>query len=66
MMASQDEVVLLQKRDQEKYGHPDGPTFDELVEGAKKKGVTGDAIYERIIESAQRTDPVTNAAFGIN
>lgn len=65
MMASRVEVELLEKRDQEKYGHPDGPTFDELVESAKKKGVAGDAIYEQIIESAQRTDAATNAAFGV-
>lgn len=65
MMASVDEVDDLRKRDQEKYGNPDGPTFEHLVESAKKKGVTGDAIYEGIVASSQRTDETTNAAFGV-
>lgn len=65
MMASALEVQILQKRDQEKYGNPDGPTFEHLVESAKKKGTIGDAIYEGIITSAQRTDEATNAAFGV-
>jgi len=65
MMASRDEVEDLRRRDQDKYGNPDGPTFEHLVESARKKGVTGDAIYEGIIASAQRTDAAVNAAFGI-
>ena len=65
MMSSRAEVLALQKRDTDKYGSPDGPTFDYLVESGKKKGAAGDAIYEGIVESAQRTDPKTNAAFGI-
>lgn len=65
MMASAEEVSDLRKRDQEKYGNPDGPTFEQLVEGARKKGVAGDAVYEGIITSAQRTDEKTNAAYGI-
>jgi hypothetical protein len=65
MMASVAEVEDLRKRDQEKYGNPDGPTFEQLVEGAKKKGVVGEAIFEGIIASSQRTDEAVNAAFGI-
>lgn len=65
MMASSVEVELLRKRDQEKYGSPDGPTFDYLVESARKKGVSGDAVYEGILASAQRTDEATNAWFGV-
>lgn len=65
MMGSGIEVQLLERRDREKYGSPDGPTFDWLVESAKKKGVTGDAVYEGIVESSQRTDEATNAAFGV-
>ena len=41
------------------------PSFDQLVESGKKKGATGDALYEGIIASAQRTDEKVNAAFGI-
>jgi hypothetical protein len=65
MMSSPEEVEDLRKRDQEKYGNPDGPTFEQLVENAKKKGAAGDAVYEGIISSAQRTDEKTNAAYGI-
>jgi len=41
----------------EKYGHPDGPTFDQVVERAESKGLRGDDAYEAIVESSQRTDP---------
>jgi hypothetical protein len=65
MMASASEVEDLRRRDQDKYGQADGPTFDQLVEHNKKNGATGDAVYEAIIASAQRTDELFNAAFGI-
>jgi hypothetical protein len=65
MMADPLEVKDLQKRDQEKYGNPDGPTFEYLVESLRKKGVTGDAAYESIIESSQRTDKATNEKFKV-
>ena len=65
MMSSAVEVELLGRRDQEKYGNPDGPTFEQLVESGRKKGLSGDALYEGIIASAQRTDEAVNAAFGI-
>jgi hypothetical protein len=57
MMSDPREVELLRKRDLEKYGHPDGPTFELLVEKQRRKGSSGDAVYEAIIESAQRTNP---------
>ena len=65
MMSSREEVDDLRKRDQEKYGNPDGPTFVLLLEKAKQKGKAGDALYDSIIESAQRTDQKTNQKFGI-
>lgn len=55
MMADPLEVKDLERRDQEKHGNPDGPTFERLVESQREKGVTGDAAYEAIIESSQRT-----------
>lgn len=64
MMKNRAEVALLEARDREKYGHPDGPTFDELVARQKAKGVTGDAAYEAIVESAQRTDGLANELAG--
>lgn len=60
MMAIPAEVDALRRRDQEKYGNPDGPTFEWLVERARQKGTTGDAIFEGIIASAQRTDEAFN------
>lgn len=64
MMADAAEVTLLQERDREKYGGPDGPTFEWLVEKARAKGLEGDALFESIVESAQRTDGDVNRATG--
>lgn len=65
MMASSAEISLLQERDKAKYGDPGGPTFDWLVKHAQEKGMTGDAVFEYIIESSQRTDADVNKALGI-
>lgn len=63
----QDEVVVeeLRARDREKYGTPDGPSFEYLVERARSKGLAGDAVYESIVDSAQRTDAATNRSLGL-
>lgn len=61
-MQSKAEVSLLQARDQEKYGNPDGPSFDYLVEQNRKKGMTGDAVYLAIIGSSERTNAQVNKA----
>lgn len=65
MMSDPAEVEVLRRRDESKYGHPDGPTFEELVEKGKASGKTGDAVYEGIVASAQRTDEKVNAAYGV-
>ena len=65
MMSDPGEVELLRRRDESKYGHPDGPTFEELVEKGKASGKTGDAVYEGIVQSAQRTDEKVNEAYGV-
>jgi hypothetical protein len=65
MMGSVTEVDMLRKRDQEKYGNPDGPTFEQLVEHENKKGGVGDTVFEGIIQSSQKTDEGVNRAFGI-
>jgi hypothetical protein len=62
-MSSKAEVSMLQARDQEKYGNPDGPTFDYLVEQNRKKGMTGDAVYLAIIDSSDRTNAEVNKAY---
>ncbi len=35
------------------------------MESGTKKGASGDALYEGILESAQHTDEKVNAFFGI-
>lgn len=65
MMSDEAEVELLRDRDREKYGDPDGPSFESLVEKAREKGLAGEAVYESIVESAQRTDAATNRGVGL-
>lgn len=65
MMQDATAVEALRARDREKYGSPDGPTFEYLVERAQQKGLTGDAIFQSIITSAQRTDAATNRSMGL-
>lgn len=65
MMPNKQEVVDLQARDQEKYGNPDGPTFEYLVEKNRSKGLQGDAVYEDIIGSSNRTNKEYNEKFGV-
>lgn len=59
-MQNKQEVAVLQARDQEKYGNPDGPTFDQLVAQNREKGLQGDAVYDAIVGSANRTDAAYN------
>jgi len=56
MMADPSEVELLKERDIAKFGTPDGPTLDFLIERLKHAGLEGDAIYEAIIDQSYRTD----------
>jgi hypothetical protein len=65
MMSDPAQVAALERRDQEKYGHPDGPRFDELVAHEKAGGRTGDAVFEAIVESAQRTNSAANEMVGL-
>lgn len=58
-------VDSVRARDLAKFGSPDGPTFDWLVERARASGLEGDAVYEEIIGSSQRTDRATNAIMGV-
>jgi hypothetical protein len=65
MMKDAADVDALKARDQAKYGSPDGPTFEWLVTHEQQKGLSGDAVYEAIVESAQKTDRAVNEAFGL-
>lgn len=65
MMPNKQEVADLQARDKEKYGNPEGPTFEYLVEKNRQKGLQGDAVYEDIIGSSNRTNKEYNEKFGV-
>jgi len=64
-MQSKQEMAELQARDMEKYGNPDGPTFDQLVQRAREGGLTDDSVYESIVASAGRTSADYNAKYGV-
>lgn len=59
-MSNRREVAGLRARDRLKYGDPDGPSFEYLVEKNRERGLEGDAVYEAIIESAAQTNEVVN------
>jgi hypothetical protein len=61
MMTDAREVEGLRERDRQKYGTPDGPTFESLLETQRKRGLTDDAAYQAIVESAQRTNSAADA-----
>ncbi|MFC1609716.1 hypothetical protein ACFL6C_02045 [Myxococcota bacterium] len=65
MMASRQEVELLRQRDQAKYGNPDGPTFQQLIEKFLGRGSTHDEACIKIVGSAQRTNKKVNDKFGL-
>ena len=64
-MADPNEVADLQARDQAKYGNPDGPTFDQLVAQNQAKGLSGDAVFNAIVTSADQTNAGYNQQFNV-
>jgi hypothetical protein len=60
MMPDKGEVQALESRDQQKYGNPDGPTFEQLLSRAQADGDSAEAAYREIIQSASRTNPGYN------
>jgi len=65
MMTDPVEVEHLRARDVAKYGSPDGPTFESLVERLKEAGLDEDRIYEAIIDNSYRTDAELNRKLGL-
>ncbi|MBM3745522.1 MAG: hypothetical protein FJW34_06975 [Acidobacteria bacterium] len=57
------EVEVLRRRNELKYGYPDGPGFEQTLARAIENGFLGDEAYEEIIRAALRTDPVTDQRF---
>ncbi|CAA6813023.1 MAG: Unknown protein [uncultured Thiotrichaceae bacterium] len=52
--------IQYRKRNQKKYGNPDGPSFSYLVKKAQSKGNKGDNAFKAIIQSSSRTNPMYN------
>ena len=65
MMGDRAEVDRLRAADLKDYGNPDGPTFDQLVAKQRAKGLEGDAVYEAILGSSQRTNASVNQRLGL-
>lgn len=65
MMPDRIAANLLRARDVLKYGHADGPTFEQLLSRARERGLDHAGACESILASAQRTDPATNGWFGL-
>ena len=61
LMQNPDEVAALQARDRDRYGNPDGPTFEYLLQKNLDAGMSREAALEAIIESSSRTDTRYNA-----
>jgi ABC-type multidrug transport system fused ATPase/permease subunit len=66
LMGNKFEVDALRARDMKKYGNPDGPTFEQLIAKAMKKGKTRQEALDDLIGSSQRTSAEYNAKFGVN
>ncbi len=64
MMADPADIEAVRERDRKKYGNPDGPSFEWLVERSRRRGKSGDTLYEEIIRGAPRTDAQVNSEFG--
>lgn len=60
MMGDPGEVEQLRARDQQVYGRPDGPTFDQLLKAHRQDGCSDDEAFERIIIEAQATNAEIN------
>ena len=65
MMANPYEVELLRARDVAKYGNPDGPTFELLVERLRETVLDEKRSYEVIIDNSYRTDAELNKKLGL-
>jgi hypothetical protein len=58
------EVEMLELRDIDVYGTPDGPTFEFLVERLRSDGLKGNALFEAIIKGAYRTNTGVDKTLG--
>lgn len=56
MLQNERLAAEIRSRDMEKYGHPNGPTFDYWVNQYQKKGFQGKSLYETIVNRMSRPD----------
>lgn len=61
MMQNKIEVKALKERDIARYGNPDGPTFEYLLQKNQEEGQSLSEAYENIIQSAKKTNSRYNA-----
>ncbi|MBI1926505.1 hypothetical protein HYR99_19955 [Candidatus Poribacteria bacterium] len=64
-MMKREEAEKLRSRDKERYGNPDGPTFEQIVKKYEDFGFEGNEVYEQIIQSSSRTNREVNQRFGM-
>jgi len=64
-MEDPSQVEELRNRDLHKYGDPDGPSFQYLIQQATELGLKGDKMYEAIIEGSFMTNADVNRRFNV-
>ena len=57
------DAAVLEVRDLEVHGNPEGPSFEELINRGLRKGKSLDAVYLGIIGSAQRSNAEVDAKY---
>lgn len=65
MMRDPREVVALEARDLAKYGHPDGPAFEQLLALHRGDGCTQAEALAAILESATRTESAADRRYAM-
>lgn len=65
MMPDPEQVEKLRQDDIKLYGTPDGPTWEWSQDYARREGHEGDAVYQFIIDGAQRSRASVNRDLGI-
>jgi hypothetical protein len=63
MMQNPVEIEDLRERDRRRYGNPDGPTFNQLIQENYQLGLQQDEVYARIISGSQATNREVNKLF---
>lgn len=63
-MINEIEVQMLELRDIEVYGTPDGPTFEFLLRRIRSEGLKGNAVYEAVIKGSYRTNAGVDKTLG--